>query len=501
VRLRSQIAARFFAWVLPSLALFSASSSPAKVYEVVSPPNVEVYPLFDARLDFALRIEAINRAKYSVDVVVYMNTGEIGVEMTTALQAAISRGVKVRFVTEAITTVGLTRPFGSNLPDRLARTLSSNADCPSEVLCLSPFQKRFGKGIDIFDAFHEKILLIDRDTPDEIAWVGGRNNDHYALGDLDFSVVMKRIDRTRPSACSALGRAYDDIWVTANAIQKGKTTPVTPSRGHPRNFVSAPDPGKLVADSKLTSEETYQAMRSALFEGERSPARSFQPTKMIFSSNDFFKQLQSKQLGTWMADRDEITNDNLRLLAKRIRRSKEIVVTAMAFDMPKELKEALTFAIRNGAHVSFITNSPELEKKRIPFAVQFDQSMKDLKELYDLSVGPNGKGKVEIFLLDPLKIAQSEEYSGWLTYLHRKAVITDGTVALGSDNYTDASRLKNNEFLLEMEDGEFAKFMRAQVENEMKLFRPVGCTELFQHASRSRNWARSVAAKFFRQFL
>ena len=129
---------------LITLVGFTIHGAFGKTVESVGPPNVRVFPLMDARLDFALRIEAINRAKVSIDVAVYMHTGKLGTLMNQAIQAAIGRGVKVRFVTEALTTVGPTQPFGSALAWKLSRTWATNAACLGEIICLSPYSKMMG---------------------------------------------------------------------------------------------------------------------------------------------------------------------------------------------------------------------------------------------------------------------------------------------------------------------------------------------------------------------
>ncbi len=486
-----------FLWVIPL--------AESKVIESISPPNVRVFPIFDARLDFAMRIESINRAVYSIDMMTYMHNGEIGAELNRALQAAIQRGVKVRFVTEMYTTMSLSEPRGSRLPRELARTFATNANCLGEILCVSPIAK-MRAGLHPLDGFHEKILILDAGKPTALAWLGGRNNDEFAKKDLDFAAVVRPLDPKRPSAIDSVLEIFEDAWREANKIQLAKVTPVqTDLEEVARRIVEMPDPEKLLEASKLSTPNDFRRLKRAVFEMDsdlnHSEVVSFIPKSMAISSNDFMAQVTSKETPYKMSKRDHFKSSNVDMLAEAITGSKEIFVTSMAIDMPEALLTSLRTAILNGAHVSFFTNSPELEKARIPGAVQFDQSMNELKQLYDLTQKPGSKGKLSVFLLDPKKIDESTEYRGWLAYLHRKMVVTDRHVFLGSDNYTDASRLKNNEVLARFEDPKFVSFMRSAMNKEMKLFYSLPCAELLEHAKRSHEWGRSILAKFFRQFL
>lgn len=168
-------------------------------YPPVVGNKVELYT--DMRRNYEQQLEAIRGAEREVHVEYYIfQPDAIGVEFRAALIAAAQRGVKVRFLYDAVGSLNLGRAF--------LRTL---ADAGVEIACFLPFSLLTRRWTYNFRN-HRKILVVDG----RVAFTGGANVGNEYLGQSEHGPWTDMHLRVIGPAVAQLQRVFAEDWAFAS---------------------------------------------------------------------------------------------------------------------------------------------------------------------------------------------------------------------------------------------------------------------------------------------
>ena len=203
---------------------------PAKVDSVTTYPaektpamKAGIKVVADPQEGFLAKVMMIRSAKRTIDMSTYIfKRDAIGYAILGELRKASQRGVKVRLMVDSLGSLGLTHPELKALGfETVIFNSVWNPPMIADML-KRKIKHLFGKD-DESDIYrwrnrrsHDKILLIDRDSPaDAVAMVGGRNiADHYyglpkvtpdTFNDMEIVIRSRKLSET-------LGAHYDRLF-------------------------------------------------------------------------------------------------------------------------------------------------------------------------------------------------------------------------------------------------------------------------------------------------
>lgn len=444
----------------------SPTTTYAATFKWIEPSNTQLLILEDPVVDFALRTWAIDRARHSIDSLTYLQSidDEVGKPLLQAFRGAQNRkGMKGRYLWERLGSYNA--DFGNVAKRALA---DANLASPAEVIDFGGLGNLL-KGLNVTDMIHEKILIIDAGTPNEMIWIGGRNNSLHATHNLDLGIVLRRIDPSKPWIGEQIQVAFDDTWESVNRVQRpSKRKALEPK------VAESFDTKRLDVELRTETQETqYKELVELLGKpvDPSSPLLSCEarPKKMRVLTNEFISYALTGVFGKGFESRKAMPSDILEEAAKYVAEAKRIYISTMSIRMTESFKKSLKTALKNGSEVVLFTNNREAQKTHAPWGITFEFSLPDLAELF--AVG----GKLTVFALDPNLIKKHVERYPLVTYLHRKLIVADNHVFTGSDNFSESSAKRNSEFVIHVDDEDFASMMKRMVESDSKIFELLSC--------------------------
>lgn len=476
--------------VLVAISIWSGASGALAVeFPWLEDANTQMILLSDPRVDFALRVRAIDRAKHSIDSITYVQgtDPEIGLPILNAFRRAAQRGVPTRFVTGAA---------GGLMADRsnLTRVMltDSNLAAPVQLVLFGGFRALFTP-FQVFDMPHEKILIIDAGTPDEVIWIGGRNNYVSSGSDLDLGLLVRPIDPSRPYIGDQIKQAFEFTWEPAARTFK----PYSPKRprGNARRKILEAERFTEVPiwreEGKAELEEIDQLLRTKATEVKTPNRHVLTPRKLRIVTNDFMQLVLAKIYPNRKLRHESLPSDIIDEAAEVVAKAKKVYISTMSVFVPQSLKDAIKTALRNGAEVNLLTNGRDAHRSQVPLGLPYDLSLSDINEFMAIE-----GGKLNVYLLDVELLQTRPEYYKFTRYMHRKLIIADDYVLSGSDNFNDSSRKQNSEIAFEGHDAEFANKMRELIRGDLDVFRRLSCEEALTDLKKVGIFQRSMNTLF-----
>lgn len=433
------------------LILLTAASARAEVYPWVE--NSSIYPLPDPHVDMALRVKLIDEAQDSIRIETYdqRTDSEVGLPILHALRRAADRGVKIWF-----------------LQARLAQTVYDRYKYAEKMLADPDLTRparviTFG-GLDnlrfnwfVFDSVHEKIFIID----EKIVITGGRNHGDVYLKWLDSGYAV-----TGPIVGDYV-KAFRKTWNNAAVVE---------NIARPKNVVGyeLPDPSK---NDKIALAPKQRAALDDVFARENE--KRIEKARLI--SNDFLASLRT---GKYNGGRRQlIPDDILDEAVKLIEDAKEIRISTLYLGLHPKMKTALVNALARGAKVRALFNGPEASGEVVPGSLSYTGSLDDA---YDLMRAGD--------------FAAATFQKGSLVYLHKKTLIIDDHVFVGSHNFNRPSTFHNTELSMLVHDADFAAAMRRDYDADfMFLSKPLTMRDARAEIGRTApgRWLAKLMEGFF----
>jgi phosphatidylserine/phosphatidylglycerophosphate/cardiolipin synthase-like enzyme len=426
----------------------------------------------DTRVDYALRLKAIDGAKHSIDFATYVQSidDEIGGLLVDRIRLAANRGVRTRALIDRL---------GSAIFDPLNRAADRLADPliarPTEVINTG-FLRNIGAGINLTDKLHWKVLIIDVGTPDEIIFIGGRNHAWPDLSHHDYSIVIRPLAGSNVTSHvgTDMGHAYDNLFQTLK--QSMGLTP--PQVSHSSSRAINTDPLWAIAATFLQTPQQqaeYEALAALISRparpGHITHALETHPEHLQLFTNDLLQQALAGEHGHSFASRGRSLESDI------VERAVELAATAtnrldlasMILAPPPNLVAALQGALDRGVPLHLFTNGRKAMGTYVPLGVAFDLSM---RHIIDLAF-PQRTGDFRAHLFKP-----QQGVSDRLRYSHLKLFIADDRALVGTDNFNMTSHYRNAELAVEIKDQRFTAMLRHMVESGVQAqYTPFSCEE------------------------
>ncbi len=449
---------------ISALVLFAlACPAGAVEYPWLSDANTQVVILRDPHVDFALRLAAIDRAT-RIDCISYVQGTDptFGMPILQAFRRAAARGAPSRHL------FGKLGMFVGDKGGQVQAMLSdASLKTPPELIIFGGLRSLLTR-FHPLDMPHEKILILNWGTPDELIWIGGRNNWQASGSDLDMGMVLRRIDPTKPYIGDQIRDAFEGTWGPASET----FAPYKPSKPKPRLIPRSDENASIALNTPLQQEEFSRI--NAFLQKPISPDPTYEsfearPRRMRVMSNDLLGRVLTGIYKRSLRGRKNVMSDNIEGTAPFVAAAKRIYICAMSVFMPTELKEAVKTALRNGAEVYLLTNGVEAHRTQVPLGLPYFLSLTDISELMDIG------GKLHVYVLDAELLKTHAEAFPLVNYMHRKLIIADNHVFVGSDNWNDMSRARNSEMIAQAEDARLSQLMRTIIDEDLKVFSKLSC--------------------------
>jgi putative cardiolipin synthase len=397
---------------------------------------------------FAQRMQALEGAKKSIRIQALIFTGdEAGLRIMEILKRKHAEGLDVRVVVDAFSNPGLQT-------QNMYFDLKQNG---IEVEGYEAFLLQWLNETHPNMRFHEKMWLIDADTPQGIAVVGGLNiaNEYFRISPSDPIQRWRDQDVVvRGAVIQDMARAFDRNFDMFVGVKKSRgilnTNKAWDNTRSAMIALGAKVPFHFSTNEALNERVDELASRPAHPDWQEATCRFVQNRPRL--GETYLEQAYWKLIGE----------------------SKDEVLVANAYLVPsRELIAALQDAARRCVRVIVLTNSP---------------ATNDLPELtmvgrkyYEELLAVNGEPKVEA--CGPAKGLQVWEWVGH-TREHEKA--TDGTMhakfavfdrqasLVGSYNLDPRSERLNSETALIFENRELSTALaRLIYEHDLAYSRPI----------------------------
>ncbi len=412
----------------------------AETYPYVPMGTDDVRVIEDPRLDIALRLALIARAKHTIDVSTYdiRQDNEAGFPILNALRDAANRGVRVRF---AVTWISQLLMDNTHV---LARYLTSPpTQEPIQVLLWGGTESE-SDGWSAFDNIHEKLFVVDG----KYALTTGRGFGEVYFYWLDTSFAIKG------ALAIETQQMFDHFWDTL-AFQHslfGDRLPFSYDWApHSVPNDVSPDGEKKADVSQLLTWFDIPANDTSA-SGRALHMNLIEQLSAIAPGNE-------SSLGSNARVR-ALDDPIVDAVSERLKTAQSVRMDILFAVLHPKLKEALLeTAKRPGTSITLLvnTNTPSLtghEKSPIfPGGPAWAFEITDIDDLLAAGI------KVYRFQTNPTL--------PWV-YVHRKLAVIDDTVFFGSHNFNLPSTTSNDEASFEIKNPDLARRLSAIFDLSLK---------------------------------
>lgn len=447
--------------ILAIIILFCGSSAFATFYPARLDSNTDILVVPDAEDDLYLKHHILDSAKQSIEMISHVQTmGPVGGLVVDDLRKAMARGVKVKYLFEAIATmtgggeIGLDSiPFLTE--DQLYRTTQSE-------LIVNRITQRLNSPFAINDLVHKKILIVDRGTPNEIIMITGRNNHEVNFKWSDLTFIIRRVNSNQSYLGDDIINDFDKTWATSRKYFKVEEPTILSGKDKERyakiGFQSLrPTP---------IGREIYGLLKMEPKLGETLASYQFRPENVRVITTDTLDQIVKMNLKKTLGLRSEIVDDVNDFLAELIVRASKVEANIYAILIPPKIRKALVSLAERNGEITILTNSSESLGSALPIKIVTDALASygpELLEELSVKSGVRAAEKIKMFAMTPS--ADSSIKNG-LTATHRKMWVLEFPNGrklsfFGSHNITTASSSKSDEIMIAAIDNRMADYFTA----------------------------------------
>lgn len=456
--------------VILAVLAFSLFSR-ATIFPMNFDKNTEVLVIDNPVDDEVVRLEILGRARQSIDVIAHtQTTGEFGLKVINTLRDRMAQGVKMRYLYEKIASMGV-----GETSDRAIKLLTDDkiyVPTDSKLIVSRPLEK-FLSPFTITDLLHEKIIIVDRGTPNEVILVGGRNHDEFSVTSSDFTFVLRRVDSSKPYLGDSLQSHFNVLYDIANkyfSVEK------------PRSL-SSKENQRLLADTALLKNKEPSSFAQSVLEVIAMPAkhtktpREFQffPEKTRLVTNDLLATIANNKLPkNYFVRKDLLKDDITAYFSGLVENSAKLELTSYILSMPEMIKDSIRGMLAEGGKFVSYSNDGLAYGRKLPLkSLGNTVHSINIETFFDFA-SASEKARVRMYNLDPNKGMDQESP---VDYNHRKVAVLDvksvwdnngntntqlqprRIVFTGSYNFTMSSASKNDEMAIMFDSTEMGNYI------------------------------------------
>lgn len=436
-------------------------SSPLYVHAEVFPTHhndVDVVYTDNTYADLAAKVWMIDQARQSISISAFLlGKDQYGLTIAAALRRALDRGVDVRVMYEG----SVARVLGNDLRLRITDLLvDPRLKKKARVLNLGLLEKKRSH-LALNDYLHEKIVMVDPLTENEMIYFGGRDLSEFSRITIDSGYVIRPIIGAKGRPTYYVGddirSYYNSLWVILSQYFVLESTTLRDAQ-KAVSILHALEPieNSYSDADREEVQKVLSVLESQPREGDTLASFQFRPETTQIITNDFIRNVTvdnyAKSLGVRpeMYDKDDI----LKFIVSMVQKSSRIEIVSYSSHFVPQLHEAFKELCQRGRLLVY-TNGYEAMASMDPLgvsAISFDYTMMAMRALEgDLSRKQLQNGALQILGLN--RDSALKQTRGLQSYLHRKLMIFDDQYVLtGSYNFTESSSSKNDEFVVLFKD-------------------------------------------------
>lgn len=452
---------KIFKNAIAVLMLIVVSKAPATIYPLSDGKGVDLMVIQDALSDLNVRLDLFKRAKHSIELISHTHTsGEFGLAISTGLREALGRGVKVKYLYEKIATMAA----GDLSNNTAAFLMDQELPIQAEMITARPLQKLLSP-FSIFDLFHQKIVIIDRGTPNEMILTGGRNHDELNLKSSDFSYLFRIVEgEAEPSVMKDLKAVFTDTWELASQHYKMEKPVLLNSKQ--KNMIAQYQISEFLTSPPETGRRILGALTQPARHSDHLQDFQFRANTYRLITNDALATIKYNRASKQKPDKNFV-DDITSYISSLMEYATKVELNSYIMMMPEPLMEATQAVVAKGGEVLVYTNNDETYGRLVPISAIGKVAAGYNYESYVRLAGQDNQGKLQVMMFDA-SLGEKEENP--IEYSHRKLALFEiprnGEPSnpkhfawLGSYNFTKSSATRNDEMGVMVSDSRLHSYL------------------------------------------
>jgi phosphatidylserine/phosphatidylglycerophosphate/cardiolipin synthase-like enzyme len=447
--------------------IFSQSLS-AKIYPASFSKNTDILMIDRPHVDEIVRLSILNRARRSIDIVSHLQSANgFGLRVINTLQRKMGQGVTVRYLYERF--AGLA---AGEIRDRATRLLTDSRfyqpNNGSEIITCRPAQKLVTP-FSVSDFFHQKIIIVDRGTPNEVIMVGGRNHDTSSEWWSDFTFVLRQVHQGQPYAGDQIGELFDSVFAFAKRYYSAEA----PTASEPEDVLWQMKQragwqwrkSQASVEARSKAREVTRVLGRAPVSDEHLQNFQFRPTFLQVVSNDVLSRIAAGTLEKSFFARPSRANDDIvRALAGLLSQAYFAEFNTYLASMPDQIVRAARALLGRGGRLVINTNGGDAYEHLLPLRSLGQVANRLNIDTYFAILGNSDPGRLQF---NQLSLGHGRSrFQEPIDFNHRKAVVLrvpddEARVVLGSSNFTLTSSTKSDDFVVIVKDQRMADYVQS----------------------------------------
>ena len=432
--------------------------------------NLDVIVVEDTFVDLSMKESLIDHAKKTIDISAFiLGKDAYGVTIVKALRRALERGVAVRMMYEG--TVSQTA--GKDLFLDAAKILiDERLHNRAQILSMG-FNEKIKSPLAINDYVHEKFLIVDAGTPNEIIYTGGRDLSDFSRKTVDAGFILRPLNYQQPSITSDIIQYYNSVW---NLLSLHFSLDIADSE----SVDKISDEIEMIQKDKIPTVDQrfllYQITKILSTLPKHDDVLfpfQFRPETAKIVTNDLLETVIKNMMPSVKTIRSNLLykDDIAFFIRELLARSSDVQLTSYTSDFTPVILGDL-YQFMNHGHLHILTNGWDAMNELDPVGVSELSYEYSLRANRKFLSHPLAESNLKISVLDYNKSMKVSK--DLLAYVHRKlALFDDQLVLTGSYNFTASSGTKNDEFVVLFKDSKMNSYLRELSSVEEKtLYKP-----------------------------
>jgi hypothetical protein len=449
-------------YIMVLMVFLFCTSVYATYYPIKNNSNTDIIVVLDSEDDLFLKHQLISKAKHTIEMISHLQTmGPVGGLVVDDIRKAMGRGVKVKYLFEAVATMTGGGEFGlDSIPflteDRLYKKTGSQ-------LIVNRISQRWSSPFALNDLVHKKVLIVDRGTANETIVVTGRNNHEVNFTWSDLTFVIRRVNSNLPYLGDDIISDFDRTWSLITKYFQVEDPTVLDESDIEKYAKYKFRPVHPTAEG-IETERILNREPKAV---DKLANNQFRPAYVRVVTTDTLEQIAKLKLPKTVGLRPEIVDDVSNYLGEVLKTATKAEANIYALIIPQKLRTWLADFVKRNGELTILTNSSESLGSALPISTVTDAiefySKEALVELSSKASGFSTEDRIKMFALSSKK---SSNNGSAPNATHRKLWVLEFPNGqklsfFGSHNLTTASSSKSDEIMIAAFDVRMADYFSA----------------------------------------